>query len=123
MALRVPVSLQEDTSRSYAFIDGEYLRNNFSKQMEQIYGHVPPLDFAAIGNKLAGSRTYSYDAVNYQQGKEEEQAAFEERVARRESEHRYINSLPGVHVRNGFIRRGEKRKNEQKAVDVQLAVD
>lgn len=109
---------------SYLFIDGAYLRKHFNEQMQTFYGVVPELDFELLAASLKSERTYYYDAIDYERHATESEDTFQARVTRAEGVHDHINNLPGFHVREGHVRRSPKRRNrEQKAVDVQLAVD
>ncbi len=108
----------------YLFIDGAYLRSNFEHQMRTFYGQVPRLNFKQLCADLEASRIYYYDAIDYVQATNESEAAFTQRVNDLVDLHDYINSIPGVHVRDGRVRRSPvRKKREQKGVDVQLAVD
>jgi uncharacterized LabA/DUF88 family protein len=108
----------------YAFIDGNYLHSNFSKQMQAFYGVIPAINYEQLGADLQAPRLFYYDAIDYAKADNETDAAHEQRVVEREALHDHINSLPGFHVRDGHVRRSPRRRNrEQKGVDVQLAVD
>jgi uncharacterized LabA/DUF88 family protein len=109
---------------SYLFIDGAYLRKDFTEQMRSFYGVIPEFDFVALAASLKSERTYYYDAIDYERHATESEETSAARVAAAEAVHDHINNLPGFHVREGHVRRSPKRRNrEQKAVDVQLAVD
>lgn len=109
---------------SYLFIDGAYLRKHFNEQMQTFYGVVPAIDFELLAASFKSERTYYYDAIDYERHATEAEDGFQARVAQAEGVHDHINNLPGFHVRKGHVRRSPKRRNrEQKALDVQLAVD
>ena len=109
---------------SYLFIDGAYLRSHYERQMQQFYGCVPAICFDVLAANLGADRKYYYDAVNYQKGAKETQEECDARVARMHALHDHISSQPGFHVREGHVRKSsQKKKQEQKGVDVQLAVD
>jgi uncharacterized LabA/DUF88 family protein len=109
---------------SYLFIDGAYLRERFEHQMMTFYGVVPAIQFDVLAANLGGHRTYYYDAINYNRGPSESESDFNARITKIHRLHDYISSQPGFHVREGHVRRSPVRKRqEQKGVDVQLAVD
>ena len=109
---------------TYLFIDGAYLHEHYSRQMQDFYGEVPPLRFDILATNLNSERTYYYDAINYQKKASESQDEYEARIAAKHALHDYISSQAGYHVREGHVRRSPaKKKQEQKGVDVQLAVD
>jgi uncharacterized LabA/DUF88 family protein len=109
---------------TYLFIDGNYLRTHFNKQMKAFYDYVPEIEFEQIRKRYNAQRVYYYDAIDYTQAQNEANEAYAARIDAREDLHDYINSLPHFHVREGVVRKSPKKKNrEQKGVDVQLAVD
>jgi uncharacterized LabA/DUF88 family protein len=92
--------------------------------MEKFYGFVPPIQFDVLSSQLGGQRTYYYDAINYSNLKDESDEDRDKRIAAKQAFHDYVSSQQGVHVREGHVRRSPaKKKQEQKGVDVQLAVD
>ena len=101
---------------SYLFIDGEYLRVHFAQQMQAFYGMVPAIAFERVASDLGGTRTYYYDAVDYDKRRTESEGQHETRVAARRAEHDYISGLPGFHVREGHVRHSPKQRRQQKAV-------
>lgn len=108
----------------YLFVDGAYLHRQFHDHMQRFYGRVPEFDFLAMAQDLNAYRTYYYDAIDYTKHDGETDAAYDARIERAEAQHDQISSLPGFHVRPGHVRASRRKKNrEQKAVDVQLAVD
>lgn len=105
------------------FIDGAYLQKYFKENMLAFYGHVPQLQYEGL-SEFGCQRFYYYDAIDYTKGNDESDDAYKARVDTREETHDHINSLPGFHVREGNVRKSQRKKNrEQKGVDVQLAVD
>lgn len=107
---------------SYLFVDG----GNFWKLLEQ-FSHT-----YHDGSRLAADWTlvrsthrkvYFYDAVPVQ-GDAEDDNTYGARIAPKLAELSEIERSPGFHVRSGDVRNGGRRRgNEQKMVDVQLAVD
>ena len=63
---------------------------------------------------LRPTRIFYYDALDETRPEEAER---QERYFRR------LERLPNTHVRTGYVRRGRQGRRQQKAVDVQLAVD
>lgn len=115
-------------ARDYMFIDGNYLRVEFDKQMREFYGLVPPIDFLQLAISQRSQRTYYYDAIDHSEPDgSESMEQRERRIAQRGERdvlHRHIAEINGFHVREGYVRRGGARMpRRQKAVDVQLAVD
>ena len=109
---------------SYLFIDGAYLREHFEKQMQSFYGEVPSIQYEVLASRLSGHRTYYYDAIRYTRGESESDAECKARIERMQALHDHISSQPGYHVREGHVRKSpQKKKQEQKGVDVQLAVE
>jgi uncharacterized LabA/DUF88 family protein len=112
---------------TYLFIDGAYLQWHYRKQMREFYGCVPPINYDAVLGSQQAARAYYYDAVDYLKRDNETVDECKARVANCEALHDYISSRPGFFVREGDVRRSRRRRNkdapEQKAVDVQLAVD
>lgn len=108
----------------YLFIDGHYLREAYKASMQRFYGEVPEMDFQSLKARFgSASRVYYYDAIDRTLAGNEKESDRDARVKRMDDLHSYLNSLPRWHVREGFVTRGRKRRREQKAVDVQLAVD
>lgn len=92
--------------------------------MQTFYDQVPEIDFRVVAEGFQAERTYYYDAIDYTQASDEAKKDYDNRISEKEALHDYINSQPGFHVREGRVRRSlRKRNREQKAVDVQLAVD
>lgn len=106
---------------SYLFIDGDNLRCTLNKMSERVFGGATlPIDWG----RLRGShrKVFYYDAIPVQQHQEED-GAYAARVAPKRAELAAIERQPGYHVRSGDAVHRKRRGNEQKMVDVQLAVD
>jgi uncharacterized LabA/DUF88 family protein len=104
----------------YVFVDGQYVRAEFRKAgMNDLFNPRKPALFVQneriAARQLAPTRIFYYDALPDRTTPEErtrEKAYFDR-----------IRALPDTHVVLGEVRKGEKKKREQKGVDVQLAVD
>jgi uncharacterized LabA/DUF88 family protein len=108
----------------YLFVDGHYLEQHFTKHMQDFYGEVPQFFFEQFRAVLEADRVYYYDAIDYEIGPTETAAERDARVAIREAYLDIVDRVPGFHVRDGRVRRYNRRRGrEQKGVDVQLAVD
>jgi hypothetical protein len=82
-------------------------------------GTKPPIDWRRLG---AGyHKVFYFDAIPVQVSGEDE-TTYAARVAPKRAELADIERQPGFHVRTGDARRRPRRGNEQKMVDVQLAV-
>lgn len=106
---------------SYLFIDGDNLRRTLRKISERAFGEEPlPIDW----QKLRGPhrKVYYYDAIPVQRS-EEDDAAYALRAEPKRAELAAIERQAGFHVRSGDAIYRKRRGNEQKMVDVQLAVD
>lgn len=108
----------------YLFIDGAYLQTHYRLWMQTFYGTVPAIEWDVLASTLQSQRNYYYDAINYQVMSGEDESAKNRRVAEMHSLHDHISRQTRFHVREGHVRRSpEKKKQEQKGVDVQLAVE
>ena len=109
----------------YLFVDGNYLRKAYEKTMTSFFGSAPPIEYRQlIGLGANHQRAFYYDAVDYEPRPGETPDQTEARIAERVTLHRQINAIPNFHVREGYVSTGRRvSKREQKAVDVQLAVD
>jgi len=107
---------------SYLFVDGGNfweLVDEFSK----VYHDGSRLGINWGGVRAAHRKVYFYDAVPVQQEAEDDNT-YGARIAPKLAQLAEIERSPGFHVRSGDRRYGGKRRgNEQKMVDVQLAVD
>ncbi|ATQ68921.1 MULTISPECIES: NYN domain-containing protein [Methylosinus] len=105
----------------YMFIDGECLNRIVSKIGDTYFsGARPPLDWRRLGDSCR--KIFYYDAIPVPKAGEDE-AIFNARAVPKNSELSEIDRQPRYHVRTGEARHRRKRGNEQKMVDVQLAVD
>ncbi len=107
---------------SYLFIDG----GNFWKLLDEFSeifhdGSRLAVDWRAV--RSVHRKVYFYDAVPVQ-GDGEDDNTYGARIAPKLAELHEIERADGFHVRSGDVRHGGRRRgNEQKMVDVQLAVD
>jgi uncharacterized LabA/DUF88 family protein len=105
--------------RTYAFIDGHYIRKVADDFMMQMFGVPAELDF---GRMRFCDRIYYYDCLDDLRRASESEEDFKKRLDEQIAEFNAIQSIAGFHVRYGSLT-GENRKRRQKKVDVQLAVD
>lgn len=107
---------------SYLFVDGANFASVIGSLADRYFaGNNPILDW----QRLRGShrKAFFYDAIPVQRPGEDANT-YETRVAAKRGELAHIEGQRGFHVRTGEVRRrGSRRGNEQKMVDVQLAVD
>jgi hypothetical protein len=109
-----------NVSISYLFIDGECLSATLRKIGERYLGGVTPsLDWTRV--RKPHRKVYYYDAIPVQRPDEDDNA--HSIRAAKHSELAGIEREAGFHVRTGEAHRRRRRGNEQKMVDVQLAVD
>jgi uncharacterized LabA/DUF88 family protein len=106
---------------SYLFIDGANL-NAILRTFGNKYlrGEFPRISWPRMGQMH--QKVYYYDAVPVQTPGEDD-GAYAERIRPKLAELRAIELQPGFHVRSGDAIHRKRRGNEQKMVDVQLAVD
>ena len=108
----------------YLFIDGAYLQAHYRRWMQTFYGTVPAIEWDVLASTLQSQRNYYYDAINYQVMPGEDETTKNRRIAKTQALHDHISRQTRFHVREGHVRRSpEKKKQEQKGVDVQLAVE
>jgi len=108
-------------SVSYLFVDAESLRQTLRKISGRVFGGVDlPIDWS----KLRGMhrKVFYYDAIPVQQAGEDD-VVYSNRIAPRRAELSLIERQASYHVRSGDAVYRKRRGNEQKMVDVQLAVD
>lgn len=108
--------------KSYLFIDGGNL-SAVVRDFRQKYlaGAEVPMRWDRVG--IGFNKIYYYDAVPVQ-NEGEGDAEYGTRVAPKRAELAEIERQAGYHVRSGDVRRHNRRRgNEQKMVDVHLAVD
>ena len=114
-------SSPQSTRTSYLFVDGDNLRQTAQKISDRSFGgQIIPINW----NKLRGHhrKVFYYDAIPVQQYQEDDSTYFS-RVAPKRVELAAIERHAGYHVRSGDAVHRKRRGNEQKMVDVQLAVD
>jgi uncharacterized LabA/DUF88 family protein len=104
----------------YLFIDGEQLRKTAEDVGKDWFGKPIELDYA----KLQGLhlKVFYYDCLPAKRASESD----EENVARRAEKHAFFNELrelQGWHVSEGVARHRKKERQEQKEVDILIAVD
>lgn len=104
----------------YLYIDGAYFEQVVTKFASDYYGgDTLEIDFAKLGKEF--KRVFYYNALPPKQ-RNESQEEYECRKQAKSREFHVIGRLRGFHVREGVVRRGSNR-NEQKMVDVLIAVD
>lgn len=106
---------------SYLFVDGGCLRKIF-QNFSDIFldGREIDINFEALGRGF--SKVYYYDAI-YVKKHNETQDEYEARIEPMVTNLQKIRMLDRYHVYEGDVRRRVKRGNEQKKVDVMIAVD
>jgi uncharacterized LabA/DUF88 family protein len=108
-------------SASYLFVDGECLNATLEKIGDRYFdGTKPPINWERL--RMGHRKAFYYDAVPVQKS-DEDDGAHTVRVAPKRAELAEIEKQPGYHVRTGETHHRRRRGNEQKMVDVQLAVD
>jgi uncharacterized LabA/DUF88 family protein len=116
-----PKAMTANVSISYLFIDGACLNAALDKIGERyLDGVTPPLDWSRV--RARHRKVFYYDAIPVQKSDEDDNT-HSSRVAPKRSELARIARQDGYHVRTGEAYRRRGRGNEQKMVDVQLAVD
>lgn len=106
---------------SYLLVDAESLRQTLNKISTRVFGGIDlPIDWTKLRSSYR--KVFYYDAIPVQQHGEDD-AAYVSRVAPKRAELRLIERQAGFHVRSGDAVYRKNRGNEQKMVDVQLAVD
>lgn len=105
----------------YLFVDGESFRTCLRRICQRAFQDDAP---TIAWNNLRADyrRVYFYDAIPVQMDSENE-ISYVSRVTPKRSELAFIDRQPGYHVRSGDAVHRRRRGNEQKMVDVQLAVD
>jgi uncharacterized LabA/DUF88 family protein len=97
------------------------INQTLAKFGERYFGGVKPvLDWSRVGREKR--KVFYYDAIPVQMAGEDDNA-HSARVAPKRQELAQIERQPRYHVRTGEARHRRGRGNEQKMVDVQLAVD
>jgi uncharacterized LabA/DUF88 family protein len=106
---------------SYLFVDGECLNCTLHKIGGRYFGTAMPLlDWRRV--RVGHRKIFYYDAIPVQKQGEDDNT-YSTRVAPKRLELAGIERQPGFHVPTGEARYRQRRGNEQKMVDVQLAVD
>ena len=105
----------------YIFIDGGYLKRAYKDTIGTLFGDYFEIDYYQIKNSILARRAFYYDCVDDTRRKGESDADFQARVQKQEEHLDAIDALEGFHVRRGYLAPG--RLNQQKEVDVLLAVD
>jgi uncharacterized LabA/DUF88 family protein len=106
---------------SYMFIDGANMSRTLAQFSERYaFGAELPIEWDFV--RGTHRKVFYYDAIPVQLPDEDE-TAYMARIAPKREELSTIEKQIGFHVRTGDVRNRRKRGNEQKMVDVQLAVD
>ncbi|TIW72947.1 MAG: NYN domain-containing protein, partial [Mesorhizobium sp.] len=110
---------------TYAFVDGSSLLS-LIESARKFFDISPDavFDFGEFFKREAdaAARTFFYDAFPDRKPGTD-QASHEALLAKSQDLFDRINSYPGVHVKNGVARFRPKRGQEQKGVDILLAID
>ena len=106
----------------YLFIDGRYLRADYSRTVRAWFGNDGEIDLALVKKHFGADKMFYYDCLDDQQHSGESPSDFAARVAKQEEEFNKIQRISGSHIRLGSIT-GTKRNKRQKKVDILLAVD
>lgn len=121
----MPISGGRPERLKYMFIDGAYLDERL-KALEPVFGEVPAIDYERLG--YSATKVFYYDALPREpepNAAPRDQAAYELKLAKKQSHFDMLRSLPGWHVVQGVVKRGDekKAKAQQKEVDILIAVD
>lgn len=105
---------------AFAYIDANYVRSELAKAGQPEYFNPyylrRYLQTATVdGRPISADRFFFYDAID-------EDADPAQRSLRQEYLQK-VEELPFTSVVTGFVRPGKKKRRQQKAVDVQIAVD
>ncbi len=111
----------EPAVATYLFVDGESFRQAL-EDISKIYFDGESLEVNWVLLRGSSRKAFYYDAVPVMV-EDEAEDKYSSRVAPKLAELSHIESQPGYHVKTGDMRWRRKRGNEQKMVDVQLAVD
>lgn len=112
--------------RTYLFIDGGYLRINYSNSVRPWFGVEGEINFIELRDGLRGGgiaieRCFYYDAIEDEQRQGESADDFRSRVEKDELFFNKIEELNGFFVRLGSLT--GQRNRRQKKVDILLAVE
>jgi uncharacterized LabA/DUF88 family protein len=113
--------LKEQSVRSYLFIDGEYLRRNYTECVRPWFGSDGEIDFAQVKAVFEAERAFFYDALDDREREGESTQDYDARVASQRVGFNRIQELNGYFVRLGSL--GGRDKKQQKKVDILLAVE
>jgi uncharacterized LabA/DUF88 family protein len=106
---------------SYLFIDGGCLRSTIAEIGQRYAGKALELDYEKLARHF--SKVFYYDALPSKHASESDQA-FQDRLTAAISFHDKLGALDRFHVYEGDTRRSPSlRKQEQKKIDVMIAVD
>jgi uncharacterized LabA/DUF88 family protein len=110
--------------KTYAYIDGAFLRDRSAVAIEGMFGCKPELDFNHIRSLLGANRLFYYDCIEDGPRDGETQEGFERRT---QAQNSFVESATRsnlCHVKLGTLRERQKGKRiTQKEVDVKIAVD
>lgn len=108
----------------YLFIDGAYLRAFHSKITKAWFGKETRIDYRQLLSIFENPlKVFYYDCIPDSPLKVEDAAEFEKRRDAKKSELDLLQEISGVHVRLGKLVHKKRHGNQQKGVDVMLAVD
>jgi len=104
----------------YMFIDGEQLRRTLDEVGTEWFGKPIEIDYT----RLQGScqKVFYYDCLPAKRASADE-AVYERKLAEKRSFFDRLRSLAGWHVSEGLARHRKKERQEQKEVDILIAVD
>jgi|GEM_PF-2017222 Uncharacterized conserved protein len=107
---------------TYAFIDGNYLRNVYEQTLKPFFLGEGDLDFGELKRNVSARKAFYYDCMDKLPRGGELPDVLARRIEAQEWLFNEIRSLDGYHVRLGTLSGSDKGKR-QKEVDVLLAVD
>lgn len=108
-------------AKSYLFVDGASFRNAISEISKYFFeGESLQVDWRNL--RAAHHKVFYYDAIPTQE-QDEDASCYSRRISPKVEELSLIERQSGFHVKTGDVRKRRNRGNEQKMVDVQLAVD
>ena len=109
---------------SYLFVDGASLEATVADMSRKFFDSDPlEIDFDLLRAFAGGhAKVFYYDALPVAAKKGESDQEFEARFSAKEAFLDRISAHAGYHVRSGEVRPKKRSGNEQKMVDVQLAV-
>jgi uncharacterized LabA/DUF88 family protein len=104
------------------YIDGAALTAELEQLSNRLGVDTLPFDYSRLVNRFSAGRAYYYDAWPERKANEGEQE-FLIRSNKKQLLFSQLNRVPKLHVRTGTTRWRKKVGQQQKAVDVLLAVD